>query len=583
MKRLFVYLKNYKKETVLGPLFKLLEASFELIVPLVVAAVIDTGIGNHDKVYITKMCGVMVLLGVVGLISSITAQYFAAKAATGFAKELRDGLFEKIQGFSFTTLDSLGSSSLITRMTSDINQLQSGVNMVLRLFLRSPFIVFGAMVMAFTIDVTTAFVFLGVILLLSVIVFGIMMLTIPLYKKVQQSLDSILSITRENLSGIRLIRAFSKENWEIRRFSARNQEYTKAQLYVGKISALMNPLTFVTINIGIVVLIYVGSIRVNQGTLTQGQVVALYNYMSQILVELIKLANLIITITKAVASGDRVADILQIEEPKGNKVMSQQTNWDHGDREYKVEFQQVEFTYQGAGDSSLKDISFKVRPGDMVGIIGGTGSGKSSLVHLICGFYSASKGKILIDGKDVNQYDEKSLRNLCGIVLQKNVLFHGTIEENLRWGKEDATLEEIQAALETAQAREIVEGKPQKRKTMLSQGGKNLSGGQRQRLCIARALVKNPEILILDDATSALDYATEAKLRAGLKELAKNKAMTIFIVSQRTASIMQADKIIVLDEGNMVGMGTHQELIKSCEMYQEIYNSQFKKGEDNEQ
>ncbi len=582
MKRLLVYLQNYKKETVLAPAFKLLEASFELIVPLVVAALIDIGIGNHDKAYITKMCGVMVSLGVVGLISSITAQYFAARAATGFAKELRDGLFEKIQGFSFSTLDSLGSSSLITRMTSDINQLQSGVNMVLRLFLRSPFIVFGAMIMAFTIDITSALVFVGVILLLSVVVFGIMLITIPLYKKVQQALDGILAITRENLSGIRMIRAFSKENWEVQRFNSKNQEYTKAQLYVGKLSALMNPLTFVTINMGIVVLIYVGAIRVEQGVLTQGQVVALYNYMSQILVELIKLANLIITITKAVASGDRVADILYVKEVKKMEGGQELPGGESCNKEYKVEFQQVEFTYQGAGDSSLKDISFQVRPGETVGVIGGTGSGKSSLVHLICGFYHANKGKVLIDGKDVRQYDEKCLRNLCGIVLQKNVLFHGTIEENLRWGKEDATLEELENALEIAQAKEIVEKKPQKLQTMLSQGGKNLSGGQRQRLCIARALVKNPDILILDDATSALDYATDAKLRAGLKDLAESKAMTIFIVSQRTASVMQADKIIVLDEGKMVGMGTHQELIRSCEIYQEIYNSQFKKVEANE-
>ena len=582
MKRLLVYLQNYKKETVLAPAFKLLEASFELIVPLVVAALIDIGIGNHDKAYITKMCGVMVSLGVVGLISSITAQYFAARAATGFAKELRDGLFEKIQGFSFSTLDSLGSSSLITRMTSDINQLQSGVNMVLRLFLRSPFIVFGAMIMAFTIDITSALVFVGVILLLSVVVFGIMLITIPLYKKVQQALDGILAITRENLSGIRMIRAFSKENWEVQRFNSKNQEYTKAQLYVGKLSALMNPLTFVTINMGIVVLIYVGAIRVEQGVLTQGQVVALYNYMSQILVELIKLANLIITITKAVASGDRVADILYVKEVKKMEGGQELPGGESCNKEYKVEFQQVEFTYQGAGDSSLKDISFQVRPGETVGVIGGTGSGKSSLVHLICGFYHANKGKVLIDGKDVRQYDEKCLRNLCGIVLQKNVLFHGTIEENLRWGKEDATLEELENALEIAQAKEIVEKKPQKLQTMLSQGGKNLSGGQRQRLCIARAFVKNPDILILDDATSALDYATDAKLRAGLKDLAESKAMTIFIVSQRTASVMQADKIIVLDEGKMVGMGTHQELIRSCEIYQEIYNSQFKKVEANE-
>ena len=582
MKRLLVYLQNYKKETVLAPAFKLLEASFELIVHLVVAALIDIGIGNHDKAYITKMCGVMVSLGVVGLISSITAQYFAARAATGFAKELRDGLFEKIQGFSFSTLDSLGSSSLITRMTSDINQLQSGVNMVLRLFLRSPFIVFGAMIMAFTIDITSALVFVGVILLLSVVVFGIMLITIPLYKKVQQALDGILAITRENLSGIRMIRAFSKENWEVQRFNSKNQEYTKAQLYVGKLSALMNPLTFVTINMGIVVLIYVGAIRVEQGVLTQGQVVALYNYMSQILVELIKLANLIITITKAVASGDRVADILYVKEVKKMEGGQELPGGESCNKEYKVEFQQVEFTYQGAGDSSLKDLSFQVRPGETVGVIGGTGSGKSSLVHLICGFYHANKGKVLIDGKDVRQYDEKCLRNLCGIVLQKNVLFHGTIEENLRWGKEDATLEELENALEIAQAKEIVEKKPQKLQTMLSQGGKNLSGGQRQRLCIARALVKNPDILILDDATSALDYATDAKLRAGLKDLAESKAMTIFIVSQRTASVMQADKIIVLDEGKMVGMGTHQELIRSCEIYQEIYNSQFKKVEANE-
>lgn len=584
MKKLLVYLKDYKKETVLGPLFKLLEASFELVVPLVVASIIDVGIGNGDKQYIMKMCGVMVLLGVVGLASSITAQYFAAKAATGFATKLRHALFAHIQSLSFAEIDKIGTSTMITRMTSDINQLQSGVNMVLRLFLRSPFIVFGAMIMAFTIDVKAALVFAVTIPLLSLVVFGIMAISIPLYRKVQGALDKILSITRENLTGVRVIRAFGKEASEISEFRQNNENFTSMQMKVGRISALMNPVTYIIINFGIIVLVWVGAIRVNHGNITQGEVVALYNYMSQILVELIKLANLIVTITKAVACGSRIEQVLEMKssltEPQQAEM--QEAGVQEGNKSSKdtakVVFEQVGMAYQGAGEEALSDISFTVNDGETIGIIGGTGSGKTSLVHLIPRFYDVSRGKVLVDGKNVTAYSLKELRQKVGIVMQKSVLFKGTIRENICWGKKDATEEEIWEALEIAQAKEIVNNKPEGLETMVSQGAKNLSGGQKQRLAIARAIVKQPEILILDDSASALDYATDAKLRkaiAGLK-----KSMTVFIVSQRASSIMHADKIIVLDDGKIVGMGTHEELKKTCEVYQEIYYSQYEKEEN---
>lgn len=581
MKKLLIYLKDYKKETILGPLFKLLEASFELIVPLVVAAIIDVGIGNGDKNYILKMCGVMVLLGVVGLVSSITAQYFAAKAATGFATKLRHSLFQHIQSLSFSEIDRMGTSTMITRMTSDINQLQSGVNMVLRLFLRSPFIVFGAMIMAFTIDVKAALVFVVTIPLLSLVVFGIMAVSIPLYRKVQSALDRILSMTRENLTGVRVIRAFGKEASEITEFYDRNEDFTLMQMRVGRISALMNPVTYIIINLGIIVLVWVGAIRVNQGDITQGEVVALYNYMSQILVELIKLANLIVTITKALACAGRIENVLEMESSiqegahTGQMASKAANGVESSKNAAKVEFDHVGMAYQGAGAEALSDISFTVKKGETIGIIGGTGSGKTSLVHLIPRFYDVSRGRVLVDGKDVKDYSLKELRQKVGIVMQKSVLFHGTIRENICWGKEDATEQEIWEALEIAQAKEIVNNKPEGLETMVSQGAKNLSGGQKQRLSIARALVKKPEILILDDSASALDYATDARLRkavAGLKN-----SMTVFIVSQRASSIMHADKIIVLDDGNIAGIGTHEQLKENCEVYQEIYFSQYEK------
>lgn len=581
MRKLLIYLKDYKKETILGPLFKLLEASFELIVPLVVAAIIDVGIGNEDRNYILKMCGVMVLLGVVGLVSSITAQYFAAKAATGFATKLRHSLFKHIQSLSFSEIDKIGTSTMITRMTSDINQLQSGVNMVLRLFLRSPFIVFGAMIMAFTIDVKAALVFVVTIPLLSLVVFGIMAVSIPMYQKVQSGLDKILSTTRENLTGVRVIRAFGKEASEISEFYNRNEDFTLMQMRVGRISALMNPVTYIIINFGIMVLVWVGAIRVNQGDITQGEVVALYNYMSQILVELIKLANLIVTITKALACAGRIENVLEMESSIQEKTDTEEKNpkvtakAEGSQNIVKVEFDHVGMAYQGAGAEALSDISFTVNKGETIGIIGGTGSGKTSLVHLIPRFYDVSRGKVMVDGKDVKDYSLKELREKVGIVMQKSVLFKGTIRENICWGKEEASEQEIWEAIEIAQAKEIVDSKPEGLETMVSQGAKNLSGGQKQRLSIARAVVKKPEILILDDSASALDYATDARLRkavAGLKNI-----MTVFIVSQRTSSIMHADKIIVLDDGNIAGIGTHEELKENCEVYQEIYYSQYEK------
>lgn len=583
MKKLLVYLKDYKKESVLGPLFKLLEATFELIVPLVMAAIIDTGVATGDKSYIMKMCMVLVLLAVIGLTCSITAQYFAAKAAVGFATKLRHALFAHIERLSFTEMDTVGTATLITRMTSDVNQVQNGVNLVLRLFLRSPFIVFGAMVMAFTIDVKAALVFVVTIPLLSIIVFGIMLISIPLYKKVQSALDKVLGITRENLTGSRVIRAFNKEDDEKVHFNENNDLLTRAQIYVGKISALMNPLTYVIINGAIVVLVWTGAVRVDNGYITQGEVVALINYMSQILVELVKLANLIININKSIACGNRIQSIFEMQpsitDGSGQKVDKVRT--DTADRseeaEYAVEFSHVGLTYAGAGDESLTDIDFKVKKGETIGIIGGTGSGKSSVVNLIPRFYDVTSGFIKVDGKDVKDYPLEELRGKIGMVLQKAVLFHGTIRENLKWGNPDATEEDLNRAITVAQAKEFVDNKEGRLDFEIEQGGKNLSGGQRQRLTIARAVVKKPEILILDDSASALDFATDAALRKAIREM--EGETTVFIVSQRAASIQHADRIVVLDDGKIVGLGTSEELLESCEVYQEIYNSQFKKQE----
>ena len=583
MKKLLVYLKDYKKESVLGPLFKLLEATFELIVPLVMAAIIDTGVATGDKSYIMKMCMVLVLLAVIGLTCSVTAQYFAAKAAVGFATKLRHALFAHIESLSFTEMDTVGTATLITRMTSDVNQVQNGVNLVLRLFLRSPFIVFGAMVMAFTIDVKAALVFVVTIPLLSIIVFGIMLISIPLYKKVQSALDKVLGITRENLTGSRVIRAFNKEDDEKVHFNENNDLLTRAQIYVGKISALMNPLTYVIINGAIVVLVWTGAVRVDNGYITQGEVVALINYMSQILVELVKLANLIININKSIACGNRIQSIFEMQpsitDGSGQKVDKVQT--DTADRseeaEYAVEFSHVGLTYAGAGDESLTDIDFKVKKGETIGIIGGPGSGKSSVVNLIPRFYDVTSGFIKVDGKDVKDYPLEELRGKIGTVLQKAVLFHGTIRENLKWGNPDATEEDLNRAITVAQAKEFVDNKEGRLDFEIEQGGKNLSGGQRQRLTIARAVVKKPEILILDDSASALDFATDAALRKAIREM--EGETTVFIVSQRAASIQHADRIVVLDDGKIVGLGTSEELLESCEVYQEIYNSQFKKQE----
>ncbi len=583
MKKLLVYLKDYKKESVLGPLFKLLEATFELIVPLVMAAIIDTGVATGDKSYIMKMCMVLVLLAVIGLTCSVTAQYFAAKAAVGFATKLRHALFAHIESLSFTEMDTVGTATLITRMTSDVNQVQNGVNLVLRLFLRSPFIVFGAMVMAFTIDVKAALVFVVTIPLLSIIVFGIMLISIPLYKKVQSALDKVFGITRENLTGSRVIRAFNKEDDEKVHFNENNDLLTRAQIYVGKISALMNPLTYVIINGAIVVLVWTGAVRVDNGYITQGEVVALINYMSQILVELVKLANLIININKSIACGNRIQSIFEMQpsitDGSGQKVDKVQT--DTADRseeaEYAVEFSHVGLTYAGAGDESLTDIDFKVKKGETIGIIGGTGSGKSSVVNLIPRFYDVTSGFIKVDGKDVKDYPLEELRGKIGTVLQKAVLFHGTIRENLKWGNPDATEEDLNRAITVAQAKEFVDNKEGGLDFEIEQGGKNLSGGQRQRLTIARAVVKKPEILILDDSASALDFATDAALRKAIREM--EGETTVFIVSQRAASIQHADRIVVLDDGKIVGLGTSEELLESCEVYQEIYNSQFKKQE----
>ncbi|MDD5935518.1 MAG: ABC transporter ATP-binding protein [Clostridiales bacterium] len=572
MKRLLVYLNGYKKECVLAPLFKMLEASFELIVPLVIAAIIDTGIANGDKSYILKMCAVLVGLGAIGLTVSITAQFFSAKAAVGFATKLRHALFEHLLGLSFTEIDTLGTSTMITRMTSDVNQAQNGVNMFLRLFLRSPFVVFGAMIMAFTIDARSSLIFLVAIVLLSIVVFGIMALNIPMLKKVQQMLDKVLGKTRENLTGVRVIRAFGKEQTEIDQFMECNETLTSAQKKAGKISALLNPLTYVIINLAIVRLIWVGALQVDAGILTQGEVVALYSYMSQILVELIKLANMIVTINKTIACGNRISEVFDITSSMDFQASLPKKYVDP--REDIVTFKNVSLTYKNAGDETLEDISFSVRRGQTIGIIGGTGSGKSSVVNLIPRFYDATKGEVLLHGVNVKDYPAEDLNRMVGIVMQKAVMFQGTVEENLRWGKQNATEEEMMDAIRTAQAEEVVAAKGGL-SGEIAQAGKNLSGGQRQRMTIARALVKRPEILILDDSSSALDYATDAKLRSAIRSLDYHP--TVFMVSQRASSIQYADKIIVMDDGKMVGVGTHDELLKSCEVYREIYDSQFKK------
>lgn len=581
MKKLLVYLKDYKKETVLAPLFKMLEATFELFVPLVMAAIIDRGIEGGNVAYVWRMGGLLVALGIIGLICSITAQYYAAKAAVGFSAKLKHALFAHMQSLSFTEIDTLGTSTMITRMTSDVNQAQNGVNMVLRLFLRSPFIVFGAMVMAFTIDVKAAFIFVVTIPLLSVVVFGIMMLTMPLYKKVQAGVDSILGATRENLTGVRVIRAFNKEQEEIASFEAKNNGLAHMQLFVGKLSALTNPVTYIIINAATILLLYTGAVRVNEGTITQGEVVALVNYMSQILVELVKLANLIITITKAFACANRIQNVFEIrssmEWTQKLTGYTTETSAQPG-QAYAVEFEHVHLAYAGAGAESLSDIDFRVKKGETVGIIGGTGSGKSSLVHMIPRFYDATGGCVKVDGRDVREYSMEELRQRVGIVPQKAVLFQGTIKENLLWGKGDATEEELWQAVETAQAKEFVEQKDGKLAFHVAQAGRNLSGGQRQRLTIARALVGKPDILILDDSASALDYATDAALRQAIGRM--EGATTVFIVSQRASSIRHADQIIVLDDGEMADIGSHEELLGRCSVYQEIYYSQYPKEKE---
>lgn len=574
MKRLMTYLKDYKKESILAPLFKLLEAFFELLVPLVMANIIDYGISNRNMGYIGKMGLLLLLLGVVGLASSITAQFFAAKAAVGVSTKLRQALFDHIEDLSFTDIDKAGTSTMITRMTSDVNQVQSGINMTLRLFLRSPIIVFGAMIMAFTIDVKCALIFVVAIPLLSVVVFGIILSTIPMYKKVQSKLDQVLGITRENLTGVRVIRAFHQEAKEADRFRENNEALSAMQIFVGKISACMNPVTYIIVNGAIIALIYTGAVQVNIGNLSQGEVVAIINYMNQILVELVKLANLIVTMTKALACAERVASVFDIGADAAYMGAQDQKLADKVDQSAPfLDFKHVSLTYQGAGAPTLQDMNFTVNRGDTVGIIGGTGSGKTSLVNLIPGFYPATEGEILLEGRDIRTMNDEELRGRIGVVPQKAVLFKGTIRSNLQWGKPDATEEEMWKALELAQASEVVDGKPGKLDATVAQNGKNFSGGQRQRLTIARALVRNPEILILDDSASALDYATDAKLRAALRTL--EDKTTTFIVSQRASTIRHADKIIVLDDGEIAGMGTHDELLKDCTVYQEIYYSQY--------
>lgn len=575
MKSLLKYIKDYKKESILAPLFKMLEASFELMVPLVMAAIIDNGIADSDTPYIFRMGAVLVLLAAVGLASSVTAQYFSAKAAVGFATKLRNALFSHIQGMSYTELDTIGTSTLITRMTSDVNQIQNGVNLTLRLLLRSPFIVFGAMVMAFTVDVKAALIFVVTIPLLAIVVFGIMLASMPLYKKVQAALDKILGRTRENLAGARVIRAFCNEESETSAFEQENELLLNTQVFVGKISAAMNPVTYIIINIALVILLWTGAVRVDNGIITQGAVVALVNYMSQILVELVKMANLIIQLTKALACAKRVEGIFGITSSMENGAFDREDieNINDGDEKAAIIFDHVSLTYSGGGDESLTDIDFVVKKGETVGIIGGTGSGKTSVVNLIPRFYDATKGRVLVDGMKVRDYDIAALREKIGVVPQKAVLFKGTIRENLLWGNEHASEQDIEDALRISQAREFVDTKEGRLDFMIAQGGKNLSGGQKQRLTIARAIVRKPDILILDDSASALDFATDAKLRAAVKGMGND--MTVIIVSQRAASIMYADKIVVMDDGAVAGIGTHEQLLADNVTYQEIYYSQF--------
>ena len=569
MKKLLEYMKGYGKECVLGPLFKLLEASFELLIPLVVARIVDIGIAGQDSSYVVKMCLVMVLLGVIGLICAVTAQYFAARAAVGVAARLRHGLMAHLLGLSYTQIDQLGPSTMVTRMTSDINQVQNGVNLTLRLLLRSPFVVFGAMIMAFTIDAKAATVFAGVIPVLCVIVFGIMLITMPMYRRVQSGVDKVTSATRQNLTGVRVLRAFCKEEAEIRSFESQTDDLTQRQLFAGRISGLMNPVTYAVINVAVILLIRVGAVKVDSGILTQGQVVALYNYMSQILVELIKMANLIITITKAVACANRISQVLELQSSQadGNEIWV--------DPRGSVEFQDVTARYAGASEASLENISFRAEPGQTVGIIGGTGSGKTTLVNLISRFYDAVEGTVLLDGNPINTVRRDDLRQKIGVVPQKAVLFKGTIRQNLLWGNPNATDEELMHALETAQALDVIKSKDGALDATVEQGGTNFSGGQRQRLTIARALVRKPSVLILDDSASALDYATDAKLRQAIRNA--QTPPTTFVVSQRAASVRYADLILVLDDGHLVGRGTHDELLKNCAVYQEIYYSQFPK------
>lgn len=569
MKRIMRYMHGYEKQCILGPLFKLLEAALELLVPLVVASIVDQGIGLGNRSYIVQMCLVMIGLGLVGLACSVTAQFFAARAAVGFCTRLRHALLEHILGLSYTQIDTIGTSTLITRMTSDVNQVQSGVNLCLRLLLRSPFVVFGAMIMAFTIDAQAALVFVGVIPVLCVIVFGIMLITMPKYKQVQAGLDQVTSATRQNLTGVRVLRAFCKEDSEVETFCGKTQELTRRQLLAGRISALMNPVTYVVINFAIVILVQVGALKVDGGILTQGLVIALYNYMSQILVELIKMADLIINMTKAAACADRIGAVLEVKNDQQDGTSQSRS------LRGAVEFRNVCAQYAGAGEPSLTDISFRAEPGQTVGIIGGTGSGKTTLVNLIPRLYDAAQGQVLVDGRDVKEYEMEVLRREIGVVPQKSVLFQGTIRENLLWGNPDATEEDLWQALKVAQAEEVVRGKTLQLEEPVEQGGMNFSGGQRQRLTIARALVRKPKILILDDSASALDYATDAKLRMAIR--AMEQPPTTFIVSQRAASVRFADEILVLDDGCMVGRGTHDELLKSCPVYQEIYYSQFPK------
>lgn len=581
MKRLLGYMKRYRKESLIAPLFKMLEASFELFVPLVVASMIDVGIRGQDSAYILKMGALLAGLAVIGITCSLTAQYFAAKAAIGAGTALRNDLFAHINKLSYTEIDTVGTSTLITRMTGDINTVQNGVNMVLRLFLRSPFVVFGAMIMAFTVDVKGALVFACAIPLLSLVVFGILLISMPLYKKVQKQLDQVTLSTRENLLGVRVIRAFNRQDSESRRFKEENSLLVKSQIFVGKIAALLNPVTYVIINLAIVVLIWTGAKQVDAGILSQGKVVALVNYMSQILVELIKLANLIILISKAMASMKRVDGVFEIQpsitENAAQQPESRSNAKEAAGSEPKVEFSHVTFTYEGAKEPSLTDISFTAMPGETIGIIGGTGSGKSTLVNLIPRFYDAGSGIVLLDGQEITGLKLSELRERIGVVPQKAVLFKGSLRENMQWGKKDASDEEIWNALKTSQAKEFIEEKGRGLDFDISQGGRNLSGGQRQRLTIARALVRQPEILIMDDSASALDFATDARLRKAIKEDTQN--MTVFLVSQRAATVKYADRILVLDDGKLAGVGTHKELFQSCDVYREICLSQLSKEE----